>query len=198
MTRPANVLSIEVLRTFQHRLQEYESRVRDLLTALTLETQRGVSWVEQDRTAYWPRQVRKADENVVAARNALERCELIHKSTPRKSCIDEKKALEKAKRRLRYAEKQIKVVRHWLYVVRHEAEELRGKAYQLEQFLDVDLQRAIAALDRMASALENYTRVTPSAGGQGTAREVASTPDRSEIEDVGLDVQRERSGEESP
>ena len=65
-------------------------------------------------------------------------------------------------------------VRHWLYIVRHEAEELRGKSHQLEYYLDHDLQRAIAPVDRMATALESYARVSPVRSGEDAAGDIAT------------------------
>ena len=59
-----------------------------------------------------------------------------------------------AERRMRFCEDQIAIVRAWRRKLQHETEEFQGKMGRLHQIVDVD--RAIAALERILRALDRY------------------------------------------
>ena len=117
---------------------------------LELEARRPEEWIEHDRTRYWPRQVQQASDAVSEARLALQRCELTIDGDSGRSCYDERKALEKAKRRLNQADAKVQAVRRWRLQIRKEVEAFEVQAARLQQYLESDFARALAALDRMA------------------------------------------------
>lgn len=166
----ANITSIDAVRVLKTALQQFESDVHDALTILELECRRPTDWIENDRSRYWPREVRKAIDTLSEARGALERCELSSTAHEHRSCYDEKKALEKAKRRLRLAEEKVQIVQRWKSKIRKEVEELHVQIAKLKQYLDTDLLRAMTVLERMAEALARYTQqLGPPAGDSGTS-----------------------------
>jgi hypothetical protein len=73
-----------------------------------------------------------------------------------RSCYDEKQALEKARRRLRLVEDKIKTVQRWTQAARHEIEQFDGQLSTLGNYMDNDIPRAIAALQRMHASLIKY------------------------------------------
>jgi hypothetical protein len=76
--------------------------------------------------------------------------------------------LEKAKRRLRLTEDKVRAVRRWRVVVHREADDFHGRLAKLASCLDMDLPRALAALERMAVALDRYTeRAAPAESSAG-------------------------------
>jgi hypothetical protein len=171
--RSANVTSIDALRFFRTALLAFEHNARDAVTLLGLEVRKAIDWLEQDRARYWPEQQRKAAEAVVQARNELERRQLTYGSEEPPSCIEQKKALERAKRRLRLCEEKIKAVKRWIRAVRAEMNEFEGPMARMNECLDTDLPRAVAALERMLAALEKYAQTptptaAPSAGDTDT------------------------------
>ena len=99
MGRAADVKSVSAVRAFKADLLEFQSALRQTLEVLLADVHRGVEWLESDRTAYWPAQVRRASDAVSEARINLERCMLAAQSDERRSCYDEKKAFERAKQR---------------------------------------------------------------------------------------------------
>jgi hypothetical protein len=159
----ASLHSIEALRTFKLALQTFESSVQDALVALELETRRPVEWVENDRSRYWPREERKASDAVIEARQALERCELTTSADSPRYCYDERKALEKAKRRWRLTEEKVQAVKRWRQQIRKEAQEFQVQISKVKRFMESDFLGAIAALERMSAALEQYVQ-RPAAG----------------------------------
>ena len=100
MTQSANITSIEALRLLKAAVVTFEEEVQAAIVALEMEARRPVEWIEHDRKQYWPKQVRKASDEVSEARLALQRCELTISGEDNRSCYDERKALQKAKKRL--------------------------------------------------------------------------------------------------
>lgn len=153
----ANIRSTAAVRTTKSALIQFEAGMRDVIAELLLQTQRASDYIEQDRARYWPRAARTASDRLIAARNALERCETSIRPDDKRSCYEEKLALDKAKRRLRLCEEKVRTLRKWRVAIRQEVEEFRGQMARLNNFLDADLPRAIASLERMARALDEYT-----------------------------------------
>ncbi len=161
----ANITSIDAVRDLKLALQEFDADIRDALTQLLLEVRRAVEWIEHDRAQYWPREVRKASDVVSEARIALQRAELTISPNDHRYCYDERKALQKAKQRLRTAEEKVQAVRRWRVRVKKEAQEFEVQMAKITQYLDADFPRAVAALERMARALEKYTQQRSASGG---------------------------------
>ena len=157
MSRSAHVTSIEAVAEFKAATQQFEADVRDGLMTLQLESQRAIDWIENDRATYWLHQVRKAAERVNEARNNLERAQLSIRADGKPSCYHEKKELALAQKRLRYAEEKVQNVCRWRRRLQHEEDEFHGKMGRMSQIIDVDLLRALAALDRIVEALERYS-----------------------------------------
>jgi hypothetical protein len=155
----ANITSTDAVRALKLAMERYDADVRDIVTQLELEVRRAVDYIEHDRAQYWPREARKASDALAAARIELERQELAVRPEDKRSCYEAKLAVEKAKRRLRRAEEKVRAVRKWRVVVHHEAEEFAGETAKLTNFLDCEFPRAVAALERMAAALDKYTGI---------------------------------------
>ncbi len=170
MNRAAHITSLDAIREFRRELSRYEEAIREVVEMMGLEARRASDWIEHDRTRYWPAEVRRGEDKVVAARSDLELAKLAAMQNENKSCIDEKKAVDRAVDRLRLCEEKVKVVRGWRQKMRHQSEEFDGKLARLVHYLDVDLPRAIAALDRVIKAVEKYseTNRAPSPTGRIT------------------------------
>lgn len=169
MSAPVQITSIEAVRQFKLALEEFQGEAREAVTQLLLEMRRAVDWIEHDRARYWPREFQRASDAVLQARNDLERCEMALRAEDKRSCYEQKLALEKAKRRLRLTEEKVRAVRRWRVTVHREADDFHGRLAKLASCLDMDLPRALAALERMAVALDRYTeRAAPVEGSGGT------------------------------
>jgi hypothetical protein len=156
MDRSANVSSIDALRDFRVALVQFNADAKESIVMLTLESRKAIQWLVHDRSRYWPDQLRKAQEKVVHARNDLERCQLKYGSEDAPSCFDQKKALEKAKRRQKLCEEKVKLVKKWTNVIRHELDEFDGELSKMTTWLEADMPRGIALLERMVRALDKY------------------------------------------
>lgn len=173
--RAANITSIEAIRAFATALMAFEDGAEDAAVQMEIEARRAVTWIDE-LSMYWPKEVRKASDAVSEARISLEKCELTINAEDRRSCIDEKKALEKAKRRLRLSEEKVQAVRRWKMQIRKEVEEFQVQISKLRQFLESDLVRSIASLKRMSEALDQYVQRTVGTGGSGTGQDPHPSP----------------------
>ena len=171
MNQQARVTSIESIHHFRIELRRYEERVRDTLEQLLRESRRALEWVEGDRVSYWPNEMRKAENGLASARSALERAKLSKLSNETKDCYDEQKLLEQNQTRLRLSEEKIKIVRRWRHLMRQHADDLEAKLARLTRYLESDLPKAMAALDRMTRALEKYAQVRKTTEGSAPNRQ---------------------------
>lgn len=154
---PANLTSIEALRSFRVALLQFAEDAENALTALELEGRRPGEWMEHDRAVFWPREEQRASQALAEAKIALERCELTTSSEDRRFCYDERKAVEKARLRLRTAEEKVQAVKRWRSVIRKESEDFLAQAAKLKRYLETDFERALAAVTRMIESLEKYS-----------------------------------------
>ena len=160
MNRTARVTSIEAVRAFKAALEKYQKALSDSLSSLSTETNRAVEWLEADRMAYWPNEVRDSSDELAEAKNALARKELSIGSDEKRSAYEEKKAVQKAKERQRYCQQRYNNTKHWLRIVGHDVDEFQGLLGSIGHFSESDLPKAIAKLEQLASALEKYASQT--------------------------------------
>lgn len=170
MNRRAQVTSIDALREFQAELRRYQEVVQSICESLGLETQRAQDWIESDRTRYWPNARRLAENRLLAAQNDLQLAKMAATSGEHKSCIDEKKAVERARQRQELCDEKLRQIKQWRIKMRHQSEEFRGKLSRLQQYAEVDIPRALAALDHILRALDKYTDTRASAAATPTVR----------------------------
>ena len=160
MAKSANITSIETVTQTKNALQAYSTDMIDALMMLELESRRILEWIENDRGRYWPVEERKASDQVIETRMALERCEITASEDTRKSCIDEKKQFEKAKRRLRLCEQKLQAVKRYKMELRKEVEEFQVGLAKMTGYLENDFLRSLAALDRLTAALDKYIQTS--------------------------------------
>lgn len=169
MSGGAKVTSVEALNALKPALVKFAQEVADALVSLDLECRRPTDWIERNRALYWPNEVRKASDAVAEARSALLRAES-NISDESRWAYQERKMLEKAKRRLQLCEEKVEAVRRWKVRMRKEVEDFQVNTARLKHFMDSDFVRALASLERMLAAIEQYLNTGGSdtgSGGQG-------------------------------
>ena len=160
MPLAANITSTDAVRLFKVALQEYETQVRDIVAQLELDLRRALDWVDHDRPRYWTQQCHKASDGIAEARRALERAELSIRPEDKRSCYEQKLAFEQARRRLRLCEQKLRAARKWRVTLHQESDEFLGHIGRLNNYVDTELPRALATLERLAQALDKYTELT--------------------------------------
>lgn len=154
-----NLSSTEAIRVAKTALLLFLEEVQDALTNLEIEARRPLQWIENDRPRYWAREVRRASDDVSEKRIAFNRCELLSASDIKKTCIDERKALEKAKRRQQTSEIKLNSVRQWRIKLKRDVEAFQVQISKVRRYLELDLAEATAHLENLATAIDNYVAV---------------------------------------
>lgn len=157
MGRSARVTSIGVLQLMASSLQRFRSESASAMDDLDIEIHRALEWIHHERKDYWAMELRRSAENVTQARLQLQQAKISRRMAGHEpSCIDEQRALERAKRRFETAEEKIKAVKHWEYAIDRAVDEFRRARTHFGSWLDTDMVQAVAALNRMSESLESY------------------------------------------
>ena len=176
MSTQAEVKSIETLAYVKAALSAFAHETGQSLAEVEMQAQRVVDWICIEQAAYWKTEVRRAADGVNQAMKDLHNCRTYKKVGDNEpSCIEEKKALEKAKKRLAFAEEKAEAVRRWTPVVRQQFQETGVRMTRFREVLDVDCPKALGRLEQMLRSLDHYAHtVAPRAATGGTP--AASSP----------------------
>jgi hypothetical protein len=155
----ANVRSLDSVQRFRPKVAQFEEDLGSALTSLRQEISRTLQWIDHDCPAYWQNQVRQGFDRVAEARTTLMRKQMITVAGHRAECIDEKKALAKAKQNLDIAQEKVQACRQWSIKAHHAADEYTARVGRVEQAVGRGLPRIKMMLDRMIAALESYAQV---------------------------------------
>lgn len=185
MSTQAEVKSIETLAFVKAALAAFGHETGQSLAEVEMQAQRVVDWICIEQAAYWKMEVRRAADGVNQAIKDLHSCRTYKKVGDNEpSCIEEKKALEKAKKKLAFAEEKAEAVRRWTPVVRQQFQETGVRMTRFREVLDVDCPKALGRLEQMLRSLDHYAHTvapraatggTPAASGPSVARPVDET-----------------------
>jgi len=162
MTNAARVTSIDAVREFRAALLVFLHDARDALLSVELENRRALEWISDGQPNFWRNEIRRGEEAVLRAKDDLHRCRaspLPGGGVP--SCMEERKALERAQNRLVHARDKAETTKRWSRTVQHEITEYTGRANQLHGTLDADMPEAVKFLDRALASLDAYASSVP-------------------------------------
>jgi hypothetical protein len=190
MSRFARVTSIEVLDTLAVALQRFRSDAKGAMDDLQMQLQRAREWIRYDRKEYWAHELKRSEAAESEARVQLQQARSAKRIDDREpACIDEKRALERAKRRHETARQKVEAVRRWTREVERAVDDAQSASIRFRGWVDADLVQAVAALGRMGASLETYTSLEVPAGsvavGQGE-----ETPPQEGGDEAGKDSPR--------
>jgi len=168
MSTQADVKSIDTLAFMKVAFAAFAHESGQSLSEVEMQGQRAVDWITVDQAAYWKSECRKLTDLVNKAVKDLEYCRAFKKvGNNQPSCVEEKKALEKAKQRLARAEQKAELVRRWTPIVQQQFREACVRLVRFREVIDVDCPRAMAQLEKMVKALDAYRSVSSPTGGTG-------------------------------
>ena len=182
MSDQADVKSLDTLAFVKGAFAAFAHEANQAVSGIEIQGQRAVEWITVDRAAFWKAEIRRAADLVNKAIKDLEHCRTFKKvgdNTP--SCVEEKKALDKARRQLETAERKAEAVRRWTPVVQQQFRETCVRLVRFREVIDVDCPRAMAQLEKMLKALDAYQNATSPAaaaaaaadtGGQSVTRQL--------------------------
>jgi hypothetical protein len=164
MSRFARVTSIEALATLTSALQKFRDDAASGVDELDTEIRRAIEWIHHDRREFWAHELRRAEERVSQARVVLQQARTARRMVDHDpACIDEQRALDRARQRVETARRKIEAVRHCQRAIDQAVDEFRRTRTQFIAWLDTDFVQGIAALGRMTASLESYVSVETAA-----------------------------------
>jgi len=170
MSTQADVKSIDTLAFIKAALATFGHDSAQALGEVEIQSQRIVDWICVEQAAFWKTEVRKAADGVNQAQKDLEHCRTYKKvGDNQPACVEEKKALEKARQRLDRAEQKQEAVRRWTPVVRQQSQEAGVRLTRFREVIDLDCPKALARLERMLRALDAYQHTSSPRGPEGGA-----------------------------
>ena len=168
MSTQADVKSIDTLAFMKAAFASFAHESGQAISECEIQGQRAVDWICVDQAAFWKAEVRRMTELVNKAIKDLEYCKAFKKvGNNQPSCVEEKKALEKAKQRLARAEQKAEAVRRWTPVVQQQFREACVRLVRFREVVDVDCPRSMALLEKMLKALDAYRQVASPTGDAG-------------------------------
>ncbi|NCA11698.1 hypothetical protein EBR56_07800 [bacterium] len=182
MSTQADVKSLDTLAFVKAALAAYAHETGGAVDEIELEGRKAVDYITVDRAAFWKAEVRRCGDLVNDAIKALEHCRAFKKvGDNQPSCVEEKKALEKARARLANAERKAEAVRRWTPVVLQQFRDTCVRLVHFREVIDVDCPVAIARVEKMLRSLEAYGQVSsprPESSAAGTAPEAGQPADQ--------------------
>ncbi len=177
MARSAKVTSIDALPLVAASLQKFRGESAVALDDLEIELRRINEWIHHDRKDYWKKERDRAYERLNQARLQLQQARVAQKvGNHEPACIDEKRAVEKAKRRLELAYQKVDAVRRWTATIDRAVDDFQRCRTQFASWLDTDLQRAVAAVNKMSESLVSYIGLEAPAGSAQPAEAAGESP----------------------
>jgi hypothetical protein len=158
----ARVHDIDVIRQFRAALVKFLESANSALTDSDGEITRKIGWLEGEQQHFWSMQVRKWNEEVNRAKDAVRQKRIFKDSLGRQqSTVDEEKHLKKCQRTLEEAEQKLENTRRHAKQLQREHLLYRGGVQRLATALSSDMPNAIAMLDRVTVQLEKYVSAAP-------------------------------------
>jgi hypothetical protein len=155
---PAKIRSPEIIKRFRHRFVEFDAEAHLALDTVMGDVSSVAAWLEGEQLRYWRQQQRRRHDMMKEAWRDYVNARYSDRRTGKASCLDERKAYERAKRLKEEAEEKIVKVQGWMAALEREAKRLRPPCLRFEAMLTNLTPRALARLDHMLDNLEEYLR----------------------------------------
>lgn len=158
---PAHINSLEVIRKLRSDYLEFDATCRRALDGARGDVARIQDWLRREQLGYWQNQLRRREEATEQARRDYQSARYSQGFDGKHSCVDEKKALDRALRLKAEAEEKLRAVKRWLLNIEREVGDLSGACQNLGSLLDTVTPQALERLDRMLDNLDQYLRLAP-------------------------------------
>jgi hypothetical protein len=177
MSKAANVLSVQTLKDFKVVMCNFAEEARNSLSGVDMELRRVRDWLERDQLGYWQSQVKRRQEDLMAARADLHRRKISQQGSDAVSDADQKEALREAQRRLAVAEEKVAVVKRLIPFLLHAIDEYHSHSQPLGDHLSGGFEKSVFSLEKMIGSLESYLALkAPTAPRTSSAEETGAAP----------------------
>jgi len=165
MADQVKVEDFEVFGLFRAAMLKFAQGVTQSLSNADSQIARTHSWLEGEQRSYWEGQIRKRQEAVLKARDAVRQKKLYKDfSGHTRTAIEEEKILAQCVAAVEEAQRKLEAIRKWLPRLEKAADLYRSGVSRLSRTVEGDVPRAVALLDRLAVSLEGYVQIEAPAG----------------------------------
>jgi len=174
----ARLTRIDAVGEMAAVVDAFRHEANAVLEGLEMEIRRALEWIHHDRHEHWNHQVHRGWDRITEARIQLQNAMATRRiGDHAPACVDEKKALARAKQRLEIAQHKVEAVRRFAREIDRAVDEYRGARVPLAGWLEADVPKALAALRRMMANLEDYLAVPAPDGGPAVATPLTGADD---------------------
>jgi len=165
MSNTARVDSIDTLKVFRVALIKFGEESNAALASAESEMQRMVGWLERDQQSFWQMQLRKRQEGLSRAQEALRMKKLFPDSSGRfPTPVEEEKAVRKWKAAVEEAEQKLAACKRYARILQKAIMDYKGGVQRFSTWVEAEVPNAVARLDRMVGKLEAYVALSAAAG----------------------------------
>jgi hypothetical protein len=165
MSNTARVDSIDALRQFRVALIKFAEEANVALGSAESEMQRTMGWLEREQLSHWQFQIRKRQEALGRAQEALRMKKLFPDASGRTPTpIEEEKAVRRCKAAIEEAEQKLSNVKKYTRVLQREIMNYKGGVQRFSTLIGSEVPVAISRLDKMAGMLERYVALKMGVG----------------------------------
>lgn len=157
----------------------FTDECQQALSAVEVEIQRFMDWLENDQLRYWQMTSRKLENKVTECKAELTRKRLMAMRGDPPQISEEMAQLKKFQRRLEEAQEKVKKCRLWAEHCERAINEYKASVQQLTVTMEADIPKAVGLLDRHMTRLQEYVSMqagemagATDGGQQSMAREV--------------------------
>jgi hypothetical protein len=185
MARPgsANIRSPEAIRRFRFRFVEFTELAHLALDTAAGDVRSVNEWLRHEQLPYWQREHRRRHEELGRTWREYVNARYGDRRMGKPSCVDERKAWERARRMKEEAERKIEFVKGWLRAVERETDRLKSPCSKLQTLLDSLAPRALVRLDTMLDGLDEYLRAAGHGRTGAPPRDTSEPEGREDAED---------------
>jgi len=165
----AYIRSPDSLKRFRHRYLEFEKRAHMAVDLATGDLRGAIEWLHREQLPHWKVQLRRRHDKMKEAWRDYVAARYGDRRMGKPSCVDERKAYEKARRMKEQAEEKIRTIERWQMSLEREGEKLLPSIKTFGTMLETLTPKIVARLDHMMDRLEDYMRPARSKPPEGRA-----------------------------
>jgi len=162
MSTGARVQDLEAIRMFRAALVKFIETSGAAVTDSEGEITKKMGWLESEQDRFWQLQIRKWQDEVTRAKDAVRMKKMYKDSTGKpQSAFDEEKHLKKCQATLAVAEEKLNNVRKYARELQREHLLYRGGVQRLQTMISSDLPNGINMLENVLQKLDAYMNAGP-------------------------------------
>jgi hypothetical protein len=165
MSTGARVESVDSIKEFRVYLAKFQENAGLALGDADSDVNKTVTWLETEQQTYWSGQIRKRQEAVTKAEDAVRGKKLFKDASgSQQSAIEEQKALQIAKAKLAEAQQKMVNVKGWQRKLQKEIVLYRGGVGRFAGAVSGGIPAALAHLGNTIENIEKYLGLAAATG----------------------------------